>query len=156
MNQSNTLKPKEIYKDGDKVNILIAFFDRNDKIVQQNCFFKQDITIHENGCDFYLDTITDIKPINCLMGSFVENDGLRLYFNPCNNCEVVFAYNAIFVVSKSLSFQEMKQRLFDKLIIFSEYKIKRIKDELKEEKEQLNLFNILKHFNIENFNRLKN
>ena len=37
MNESNTLPLNEIYKDGDKVNILIAFYDNNDKIIQQNC-----------------------------------------------------------------------------------------------------------------------
>lgn len=149
MNESNTLPLNEIYKDGDKVNILIAFYDNNDKIIQQNCFFKRNITIHENGSDFYLDTITDIKPINCSVSPIVKQDGLRFYFNPHNNCEVAFAYDAIFVVSKSLSYNEMKSRLFNKLIIFSEDRIKKLEDELEEEKEQLNLFNILKHFSAD-------
>lgn len=141
-------------KDGDKVNILLAFYDKNNKIIQENCFFKKNIKIHIEPIyrkSYYLDKIRDILPINMIpyINKHAPISGFRFCFDNLNKVEFAPEYSCFFIVSKTLSYEQMKNKLFKKLIKCSKDKIKNLNKQVKEEKEQLNLLIILKNFSVD-------
>ena len=96
-----------MYTIDDKVNVFIAFENKNNKYSIDNCFYVENITILEkiehceNSYCYSLDYITNIKPLTVSDGSFIPRSGYKLYFNPQRDIEFAPSYGACFVVCKS-------------------------------------------------------
>jgi hypothetical protein len=138
-----------MYKVGDKVNVFIAFENKNNKWSIDNCFYVENITILEkiehceNSYCYSLDYIQNIKPLTVSDGSFTPKSGYKLYFNPKRDIEFAPSYGACFVVCKSDAVvlenckNILQNKLFNYLIEDSAKRIKNLENELKFEREQI-------------------
>lgn len=136
----------EDLKSNDRVNIIIAFYNDNNIITKENCFFKKNIKIEEYSDVpglFYTELIKDIKPIN-YSGYISENEysfeystksGYLIQFNT--------GYNAFVYISKK-SYFEMKNEFFDELINNCKKEINKLEEELQINKKQIEIFESLK------------
>lgn len=138
-----------MYNIDDKVNVFIAFENKNNKWSIDNCFYVENITILEkiehceNSCCYSLDYIQNIKPLTVSDGSFIPKSGYKLYFNPKRDIEFAPSYGACFVVCKSNAVASenckkiLQNKLFNCLIEDCTKRIKNLKNELKFEREQI-------------------
>ena len=138
-----------MYKVGDKVNVFIAFENKNNKWSIDNCFYVENITILEkiehceNSYCYSLDYIQNIKPSTVSDGSFIPKSGYKLYFNPKRDIEFAPSYGACFVVCKSNAValenyrKILQNKLFNYLIEDCTKRIENLENELKFEREQL-------------------
>jgi hypothetical protein len=133
----------------DKVNVFIAFENKNNKYSIDNCFYVENITILEkiehckNSYCYSLDYITNIKPLTVSDGSFIPRTGYKLYFNPQREIEFAPSYGACFVVCKSNAVASenckkfLQNKLFNYLIEDSTKCIENLENELKIERERI-------------------
>lgn len=138
-----------MYTIDDKVNVFIAFENKNNKWSIDNCFYVENITILEkiehceNSYCLSLDYIQNIKPSTVSDGSFIPKSGYKLYFNPKRDIEFAPSYGACFVVCKSNAIASenckkiLQNKLFNYLIEDCTKRIENLENELKFEREQL-------------------
>lgn len=138
-----------MYTIDDKVNVFIAFENKNNKYSIDNCFYVENITILEkiehceNSYCYSLDYITNIKPLTVSDGSFIPRSGYKLYFNPQRDVEFAPSYGACFVVCKSNAVASenckkiLQNKLFNYLIEDCTKRIENLENELKFEREQI-------------------
>ncbi|MBR4316277.1 MAG: hypothetical protein IKP65_04835 [Alphaproteobacteria bacterium] len=136
----------ENFKTGDKVNILIGFYDDNDIITKENLFFIKDIKIEE--CEevkgvFYTETIYNVKPVN--YHGYIPGIGYSFSYSVRGDSIVQFnaGYNAMIYISKT-SYFEMKKEFFDDLSSDCQKEIDRLEEKIKENKKQIEIFKNMK------------
>ena len=105
-----------MFNSEDKVNIIVAFYDDDDIITKENCFFREDVNIKRHDRKYFCtERIKDINPKNfssyipIIIGySFLYPDG---YDTPQFNAP----YNAYVLMSKD-PMSNMKKKFSEFLI----------------------------------------